>query len=344
MHRVAVIGAGVSGLSAAFALRGRADCDLFEASPRPGGRTRTCWHGPAHYDMGAQFFRVESPASEQLIVRSLARDGPDAIPGPVHAFDDTGAPVPGDAAQNALPKWTYRDGLARLALRLLRASGADAWLGAPVQSLHRRPAGWTLETGRGQHGPYTAVVCAVPPPAAVPLLARSQLPDDVTPQLAGAVSAAPYRPIISVAFGVTPRPFPLDAYALVNTTRGHAISWIASERHKPGYVPAGWDVIVAQMAAHWSSPRLALEDGELARDAWTEVTTLLGRDDAPRWYDVVRWPHALPDRLVDREALTAAESHGLLFATDGTVGGRVYLAADEGLAAGSRLAAWLTST
>jgi predicted NAD/FAD-dependent oxidoreductase len=153
---------------------------------------------------------------------------------------------------------------------------------------------------------------------------------------------AAYRPIISVAFGVVPRPFPLDAYALVNVTRGHAVSWVASERHKPGYVPGGIDVVVAQMAAAWSGPRLDAPDRFLAREAWQETAALLGRRDEPRWSGAVRWPHALPDRLVDRDALASGEPEGLFFATDATAGGRVYLALDEGLATGGRVARWLT--
>ncbi len=39
--RVAVIGAGVSGLSVAFRLTQRHDVTVFESRPRPGGHART---------------------------------------------------------------------------------------------------------------------------------------------------------------------------------------------------------------------------------------------------------------------------------------------------------------
>ena len=39
--RVAIVGAGISGLMAAHRLQGRADLTIFEAEPRPGGHSNT---------------------------------------------------------------------------------------------------------------------------------------------------------------------------------------------------------------------------------------------------------------------------------------------------------------
>lgn len=342
VRQVAVIGAGVAGLGAAYALRAQARVAVFEAGSRLGGRARTCRHGPVRFDMGAQFFRTESSLSERLVLHELPGDSPVNIVAPVHTFDGDGVVRPGDPEQNARPKWTYPDGIAGLAARLLRAAGTNVWFGATVIALHRDVAGWTLQTARGPAGPFVAVVCAVPPASALPVLRASRLPAGVAAGLLGALEGAAYRPIISVAFGVRLAPFPLDAYALVDTTREHAISWVASERHKPGYLPPGHDVVVAQMAAAWSAPRLDGPGRDIVREAWLETAALLGRRDWPAWAEVVRWPHALPDRLVDSPSLTAGEDGGLFFATDGTVGGRISLALAEGLSSGQRLVHWLT--
>ena len=40
--RIAIIGGGIAGLAAAWALMGKARLTLFEAEPRLGGHARTC--------------------------------------------------------------------------------------------------------------------------------------------------------------------------------------------------------------------------------------------------------------------------------------------------------------
>ena len=80
MTRVAVIGAGLSGLVVARRLKGVADIVLFEKSRGAGGRIATRYAGDFEFDHGAQFFtaRTESFRKflEPFIVDGTVADWP----------------------------------------------------------------------------------------------------------------------------------------------------------------------------------------------------------------------------------------------------------------------------
>jgi predicted NAD/FAD-dependent oxidoreductase len=171
------------------------------------------------------------------------------------------------------------------------------------------------------------------------LLAASTLSPAERDPLLSAFASAPYRAIISVAFEPD-RPLspPGGAYALVNSDRKHAVSWMAFEHCKPGYVPPGREAVVAQMAHSWSAGRLAAADRSIVSDALKSVSGLLGTPVRARWAHISRWPEALPDGLAPREPFAGLEGRGLFFAGDAFTGGRVHLALEDGFEAGNRAA------
>lgn len=63
MHNIAIIGAGLSGLTAAHFLKPYADITIFEKSRGPGGRMATKYAEPYFFDHGAQFF---NPKTDQF--------------------------------------------------------------------------------------------------------------------------------------------------------------------------------------------------------------------------------------------------------------------------------------
>ncbi len=72
--RVAVVGAGISGLACASTLKARgAHVVVFEASRRPGGRAATEITPAGSFDQGAQFFTAQSSDFESLGVGVVRR-------------------------------------------------------------------------------------------------------------------------------------------------------------------------------------------------------------------------------------------------------------------------------
>ena len=71
MKRIAIVGAGLSGLIVAQRLRGLADVTVFEKSRGPGGRMATRYAGDYEFDHGAQFFTARTPEFRHFLAPLL---------------------------------------------------------------------------------------------------------------------------------------------------------------------------------------------------------------------------------------------------------------------------------
>jgi predicted NAD/FAD-dependent oxidoreductase len=342
MARVAVIGGGIAGLGAARRLSARGhEVTVFEARPRLGGRVSTVDRGLLRFDDGAQFVRTDTEVAEEVLLRGLPAADLRAITRDVRPFDRAGTVGPGDDAQNAMPKWVYRHGLRTLPYLVASESRARVQLNWSVSEIHWAAGHWRARGEKGTAVGFNAMLIATLPREAARLVGVSGA-GPAASDAAGLLGEASYRSIVSVAFEPRPRvEAPSGAYALVNGDRKHAVSWLAFEEAKPGYVPEGRQVLVAQMADAWSGERLAGDDRELARQAARTVSGLLGVRLDYLWASVTRWPQALPNTTLAPGRFAALEEAGLFLAGDVFTGGRVHLALENGMATGDRMAAWL---
>jgi predicted NAD/FAD-dependent oxidoreductase len=306
------------------------------------------------FDHGAQYIKAPTHELERLLTAELPAADLLDIGQPVWTFDGDGAIAEGDPAQNADPKWTYRDGLNRLG-KLLGA-GLDIQREVRIGSLRqpttddRRPIGsqaipsmaggrWSVVDVNGQTVGLADIVLLTPPaPQTAEILAASDLDPGAKAVLLAELARASYRRCISLALAydrAIARPF----YALVNSDRAHAVSWLALEHAKaPDRCPPGHSLLIAQMAAHWSLDRWETPAADLQRLVVEQVGALLGEEaHAPLWIDMQRWRYALPGSGADIDALDASGS-GLFFAGDYTSGqGRLHLAIESGWRAASAI-------
>jgi predicted NAD/FAD-dependent oxidoreductase len=352
--QLAIIGAGVAGLAAARALRQRRPdltITIYEKSRGLGGRAATRRRDGCIFDHGAQYMKAPTPELERLLTAELPADELLDIGRPVWTFDRTGAIAEGDPAQNADPKWTYRNGLSRLGkllgagLDIQRATrigrigqrtkdeGRTTDLGADPSSSVVRP--WShyelFDIQQQKIGQADLVLLTPPAPQTADILAASDFDPSVKAALLTALARATYRRCISLALTYE-RPIARPFYALVNIDRAHPISWLALEHAKaPDRCPPGHSLLVAPLASRWSLDHWETLAGDLERLVAVQVGALLGEDTrAPLWSDVQRWRYALPDSGADFDALNATGS-GLFFAGDYTSGqGRLHLAIESG--------------
>jgi predicted NAD/FAD-dependent oxidoreductase len=295
------------------------------------------------FDHGAQYFKTPTPALHQLVTQELPATELFDITQPVWIFDAAGTIAEGDPVQNADPKWSYRSGLSMLA-KLLGA-GLDVRREVRISGLRTGDGGtprWHLIDDTGATvGMADAVVFTPPTPQIAEILQASDISNERQALFQAALRQVSYRRCLSLAFGyarILHRPF----YALVNTDRGHAISWVALEHYKGlQRCPSEHSLLIAQMAPQFSQDNWDLPLEQLTPLVTAQLGNLLAEDlDDPIWADRQAWRYALPDGRADQIQLDAPDI-GLFFAGDYTAGqGRVHLAIEQGWRVAEVISAW----
>jgi renalase len=334
MPSVAIVGAGCSGLAAAHELRDAGYAvTMFEQSRQVGGRAATREQQGFIYDYGAQYIKRGSPISISLITERFQLDVLIDIAKPVWIFDRDGHIQEGDPIQNAEPKWNYRSGLHTLAKRM--AQDLDIRLETRIDYLQQSVTCWKLFDQRGEDfGEFDQVLITMPPSEAAELVRKSNIQDRQREEICALLEQAKYNPLISVTLGYRPRPQERPYYALVNTDKAQAVSWLAWEHEKASErVPKGAGMLIAQMAPQYSHDNWHMPDAEIISDVADRITTLLEEPlNKPFFSDIYRWKYALPAEKVDAEQLNALTMPvGLAFCGDAFVGGRVHLALEHGV-------------
>jgi predicted NAD/FAD-dependent oxidoreductase len=345
MH-LAIVGAGMAGLSAARELRQRRP-DLcittYEKSRGVGGRVATRRRDGFVFDHGAQVIKGRDAEIDRLLHVELPTEGLRRIDLPVHVFNADGTITEGDPTLNTEPSWFYASGLNQLGKLL--AAGLDVRREVRI-ALLRREAGtarWMLFDSHGAHvGTADAVLLTPPAPQTAEILARSDFDPALRDTLVQELIHVPYRRCLTLTLAydrLIERPF----YALVNVDRQHPMAWLALEHTKGAErCPPGHSLLIAQMAGHFSTQLWDAPADELASAVIEIVSMMLGEDlSRPLWYDRQGWRYALPDGIARSDALNNTGT-GLFFAGDYTIGlGRIHLAIKSGQEVADVIEAWL---
>lgn len=338
---LAIIGAGASGMAAAWKLsQAGIRSIIFEKSRGLSGRAATRRKHGHHFDHGANFFRLDDPVVARLIQRDLGGDDLVEIPGDVHTFGADSTITSGDPEQNDVPKWTYRSGISNLGKLLLQASPlARIHPETRITRIERDSNRWLLHDAFGDHhGPYTHLVLTLPAPQCLELLETSGIQDDRS----AALKTLPYHSQFTFVLGYASTRIPeRNFHALVSTDATHPLAWLSFEEDKPGHVANGASVMVAQMSPGWTLNHYDTPPATLVPEVVRHVSGLLGIDlPQPDWWDSQRWKFAHPTRKfqTNLQALSRPSRDGLHFAGDGLAGkGRVPLAIKTGLAVAERI-------
>ncbi|MBX3080692.1 MAG: FAD-dependent oxidoreductase [Anaerolineae bacterium] len=351
--RIAIVGAGVAGLTAAYRLRlhePAPEIVIFEKSRGIGGRMATRWYdrpaGRVYVDYGAQFLKAETETLRTLMYDLLPTNALTEIELPVWTFNSANQISAGDPEQNAVPRLSYEHGLTTLARLVVDQMGVSI---KPQVRIGR--LGW-LTSGRyslintegmGQ-GDFDRVLIATPAPQAADLIALSDtLPAEARNTLVSELQVAQYRRCLSIVLAYERPLIERPCCALLNTDHQHPIAWIGLEHTKIGHVPPEYSVLVVQMSGDYSLQHWDTAPSALVNDVMRLASELMQEDlTTPSWTDLQKWRFSQPDVLIEPERVNGVQ-RGLWFAGDYLRGGRVHFAAEIGAEVAGQLSETLPS-
>jgi photolyase PhrII len=287
--RVAIVGAGLSGLMCARTL---ADHNItvavFEKSRGVGGRCATRRDGVWQFDHGAQYFTLRDPRLTPH-VRSWQQQGL------IARWD--GALVVREANQwrDAKPgvrRWVAVPGMSALGKHLGR--DLDVALSTTVAHIQREGKQWRLVADTGADlGAFDVVLTAVPSPQAHALLSP------IAPALAQQTAAAVMHPTWATMLVLTERPPVAWDGAFLNDDP--VLSWIARDVSKPAR--GAHETWVLHATRAWSAAHLEDDAESVGAAMLHALQPLVGGAVTPVLSTAHRWRYALPDPVTDASAL-----------------------------------------
>lgn len=306
--RIAIIGAGLSGISAATALTERGhSATLFDKSRGSGGRLSSRRTEYGQIDMGAQYFTARDASFRQAVQRWQAAGHVAQWTPRVFRYDEGGLRESPDDQQRfvGMPRMTA---ISRALLDGLQLRSSTRI----VELRQSAEATWTLADDAGnEHSGFDRVIVATPAPQAVTLLHHS-------PKLAGAAAEVQMDPCWTVVASFA-EPLQTDVDACF--VRSGPLDWISRHLSKPER--SGADSWVLQSSPEWARQHLETPAEAVSDTLIDALSEVLGSTPGKASHRIAhRWLYARSNKPCEWGALAAPEL-GLYACGDWCLSGRI---------------------
>ena len=325
--KIAIIGAGISGIGAARLLQSHNhDVTLWEKSAAVGGRISTRRleenGGKTFFDSGAQNIKSANRVLESEL-QTLGFAQQVSITAPIRLRDGSQI-LPIDEAANTEPKWSCRGGMRAMPQFLAR--GLDVRLNTRVSRLEKSENCWILHDDDNRVLDLAErVIVTLPTPQAADLLENSDEPNASRIELLRSVE---YSRCLSVLLRYEVASDDLNFYALLSKDRAAPLLWLARENAK-GFAPQNTTALVAQLGDATSRVLWDESDAEIVRQTEDWIHEIDARFLTSSWNFVKRWRYSQPKNSIAFEDANTMEDR-VLVCGDGLSKARVVDAFDSG--------------
>ena len=310
--RIIVVGAGLSGLTAARQLASRGhNVSVFDKGRGVGGRLATRRAGNAVFDHGAQFFTVRSSEFQTQVDTWLTAG---VVREWCRGFD----------SDDGHARYVGATGMTALAKDL--ASGLDVRTNTLVFSLTQNDAGWTVTTDDGVAHPADAVILTAPLPQSFSLLfsAGVEMPEDLRTidydrTLGLLVTLSPGHAHTVPASGGIQNADSIFSFIGNNSSKGISEATALTFHAHP----------------EWSREHFELPTDQIGAELLTAAQPWIGRSIVVH-REVKKWRFATPQRVWP-DPCWVHDSGSLVLAGDAFAGPKVEGAYLSGLAAAAAL-------
>lgn len=287
--KIAIIGAGLSGLTLANRLADVHDVTVFEKARGPGGRMSTRRAAPFAFDHGAQYFTAESPLFQSFLKDLEDRDLLAAWPGEIV--------LTGGARVSDKPKFVAKPGMNAICKAL--AEPVDLRTQVHVERLIKLAEGWQLSAkDGGSHGPFDWVISTAPAEQSAALLPATFAGQNV-------LGDVEMYGCFALMLGFE-RPLEVDWQALKSGVP--PIGWMAVDSEKPGR--SGPCAVLIQSDNAWAEAHLEDNPEQVIAVLLSAGSELAGVDLTPATHQVLhRWRYASTPKPAGMPFLIDEDQH-----------------------------------
>lgn len=320
MTKILIIGAGMSGLTAARELQSAGhEVTIVDKGRGIGGRMATRRFAGGRFDHGAQFFTTRS--DEFKVVAEKWQNEDIAH----HWFD--GTPTPDEPAKNdGHPRYCGNTGMTGIGKFL--ADGLNVQLGHEIETLSRANGVWTATTLKGETFDGEELTLTAPIPQSLQLFDTSdcQLPDAMRATL----EAVTYEPCFAVLAQLN-GPSGIAAPGLLYIN-GDPIWWIA-DNYQKGVSPIEGSVTIHSKGS-WARAHYDEDQTQIGEQLIEASKEWLGGE--VREFEVRRWRYSKPENPLDI-GIARDENCAVTFAGDALMGAKIEGAFTSGSMAARKL-------